>query len=152
MTALTQLANLVPVSIEANLDEAERQEILAKLYPDAGEAFARIVIPDINVDQISVEGVSVEDLRKGPGHYRTTPNPGQAGNAAIAGHRTTYGAPFHRVDELDPGDSIFVTTAQGVFHYRVLGFEDPGGGPERGYFIVSPSDTWVLDQKPDQNI
>jgi sortase A len=137
---------------ENNFDQAERQQIQAKLYPDAGEAFARIIIPAINVDQISVEGVSVEDLRKGPGHYRTTPNPGQAGNAAIAGHRTTYGAPFHRVDELEPGDPIFVTTAQGVFEYRVLGFENPAGGPERGYFIVSPSDTWVLDQKAGQNI
>ena len=137
---------------ENNFDEAQRQQIQAKLYPDAGEAFARVIIPAINVDQISVEGVSVEDLRKGPGHYRTTPNPGQAGNSAIAGHRTTYGAPFHRVDELNPGDPIFVTTAQGVFKYRVLGFEDPGGGPKRGYFIVSPSDTWVLDQKEGQNI
>ena len=137
---------------EGSFDTAQRQEILAKLYPDEGEAFARIVIPDINVDQITVEGVSVEDLRKGPGHYRTTPNPGQAGNAAIAGHRTTYGAPFHRVDELSPGDPIFVTTAQGTFEYHVLGFEDPGGGAERGYFIVSPSDTWVLDSQDGKNI
>jgi sortase A len=144
-TAATEL-------FENNFDEAERQQILAKLYPESGEAFARIIIPAINVDQISVEGVSVEDLRKGPGHYPTTPNPGQAGNAAIAGHRTTYGAPFHRLDELNPGDPIFVTTAQGVFEYQVLGFEDPGGGPERGYFVVRPIDTWVLDQKDGQNI
>jgi len=132
---------------EANFDEEARQEILAKLYPEPGEAFARIVIPAINVDQISVEGVSVEDLRKGPGHYRTTPNPGQAGNAAIAGHRTTYGAPFHRVDELNPDDSIFVTTAQGTFHYKVLGFDEAGNeGGDLGYFIVNPSQTEVLDQ------
>ena len=96
--------------------------------------------------------MSVEDLRKGPGHYRTTPNPGQAGNAAIAGHRTTYGAPFHRVDELEPGDPIFVTTAQGVFEYRVLGFPNPEGGEDVGYFIVDPSDTWVLDQTPGRNL
>ncbi len=139
---------------EGTFDTAERQEILARLYPDAGEAFARIFIPDINVDQITVEGVSVEDLRKGPGHYQTTPNPGQAGNAAIAGHRTTYGAPFHRIDELQPGDPIFVTTAQGTFEYRVLGFEDPRdpAGPDLGYFIVAPSGTQVLDQKEGQNI
>jgi sortase A len=139
---------------EGTFDTAERQEILARLYPDAGEAFARIFIPDINVDQITVEGVSVEDLRKGPGHYQTTPNPGQAGNAAIAGHRTTYGAPFHRVDELQPNDPIFVTTAQGTFEYRVLGFEDPRdpAGPDLGYFIVAPSGTQVLDQKEGQNI
>ena len=43
--------------------------------------------------------------------------PGQTGNAAIAGHRTTYGAPFYRLNELQPGDDIFVTTSQGKFHY-----------------------------------
>ncbi len=138
--------------VENNFDAAADQQIRADLYPGAGEALARMIIPAINVDQIVVQGVSVEDLRKGPGLYPTTSNPGQAGNAAIAGHRTTYGAPFHRIDELKPGDPIFVTTAQGLFEYRVLGFEDPGGGPDRGYFIVSPSDTWVLDQKPGQNI
>ena len=53
-----------------------------------------------------VEGVSLADLKKGPGHYPETPLPGQEGNAAIAGHRTTYGAPFHRLDELKPGDEI----------------------------------------------
>ncbi len=138
--------------VGANFDEATRQAILAQLYPDEGKPLARIVIPDINVDWIVVEGVSVEDLRKGPGHYTTTPNPGQAGNAAIAGHRTTYGAPFHRVDELEPGDQIFVTTAQGVFEYRVIGFDETRRrGGDLGYFIVDPSETQVLDQG-DENI
>jgi len=138
--------------LEANFDVDERQAIVAKLYPEAGKPLARINIPDINVDQITVEGVSVEDLRKGPGHYQSTPNPGQAGNSAIAGHRTTYGAPFHRVDELNPGDPIFVTTAQGVFEYRVVGYDENGQqGGDLGYFIVSPSDTWVLDQTEGEN-
>lgn len=138
--------------IDGNFDEAERQRIVAALYPDEGESLARIVIPDINVDWIVVEGVSVEDLRKGPGHYMSTPNPGQAGNAAIAGHRTTYGAPFHRVDELEPGDSIFVTTAQGAFEYRVIGYDETRRrGGDLGYFIVDPSETQVLDQG-DENI
>ncbi len=71
--------------------------------PD-GEATARIQIPAIGLDKIVVEGVSLADLKKGPGHYPETPLPGQEGNAAIAGHRTTYGAPFHRLDELDAGE------------------------------------------------
>lgn len=138
--------------LEVNFDDATRAAMQAELYPPQGDSLARIVIPDINVDWIVVEGVSVEDLRKGPGHYRTTPNPGQAGNAAIAGHRTTYGAPFHRVDELEPGDSIFVTTAQGVFEYRVIGFDETRRrGGDLGYFIVDPSETQVLDQG-DENI
>ena len=66
----------------------------------SGEAVAVIKIPKIGVEQAVVEGTGVSDLRKGPGHYRNTPLPGQPGNAAVAGHRTTYGAPFNRIDEL----------------------------------------------------
>ena len=65
-----------------------------------GDPLARIEIPKIGVDKIVVAGVALSDLRKGPGHYPNSALPGQIGNAAIAGHRTTYGAPFFRVDEL----------------------------------------------------
>lgn len=126
-------------------------EFIGALYPEPGKSLARILIPDIGVDQIIVEGVSVEDLRKGPGHYATTPNPGQAGNAAVAGHRTTYGAPFHRVDELQPGAIITVSTVQGTFEYRVKENVAPDGSV-KGYFIVSPSDTWVLGQDTGENL
>ena len=84
-----------------------------------GDPLARIEIPKIGVDKIVVAGVALSDLRKGPGHYPNTPLPGQLGNAAIAGHRTTYGAPFFRVDELAAGDEIIVTTVQGTFRYLV---------------------------------
>src|SRR5688572_17974537 len=80
-----------------------------------GDPTARIVAPAIGLDWIVVEGVALADLKKGPGHYPETPLPGQEGNAAIAGHRTTYGAPFNRIDELEPGDEIVVTTVQGEF-------------------------------------
>ena len=63
---------------------------------EPGDPLARIEIPKIDVDKIVVAGVGVSDLRKGPGHYPQTPMPGQVGNSAIAGHRTTYGAPFFR--------------------------------------------------------
>jgi sortase A len=98
-----------------------------------GDATARIQIPTIGVDKIVVEGVSLRDLKKGPGHYPNTPLPGQEGNAAIAGHRTTYGAPFHRLDELNPGDEITVTTVQGEFTYEVT-----------ETLIVSPGQVEVL--------
>ncbi len=84
-----------------------------------GRAVAHLSIPAIGLDKTVVEGVSLGDLKKGPGHYPETPLPGQAGNAAIAGHRTTYGAPFNRVDELVPGDEVFVETVQGRFRYVV---------------------------------
>lgn len=126
-------------------------QLLEALYPEPGDSLARIVIPAINVDQITVAGVSVEDLRKGPGHYGSTPNPGQAGNSAIAGHRTTYGAPFHRIDELNPGDEIIVQTIQGTFTYLVRENIAPDGST-KGHFIVSPSETWVLGQESGDNL
>jgi sortase A len=88
-----------------------------------GDPIARLEIPDIDLDIVVVAGVSVADLRKGPGHYPDTPLPGQFGNAAIAGHRTTYGQPFINVDDLEPGDDIIVTTLAGRFVYEVTGTE-----------------------------
>ena len=111
------------------------------LYREQGLAVARIQIPRIGVDKTVVEGVRVSDLRKGPGHYPATPIPGQAGNAAIAGHRTTYGAPFGEIDELLPGDEIIVTTIQGEFVYQVI---EQGEG--YGHFIVPPTAIEVLEQ------
>lgn len=109
--------------------------------PADGEAVAHIVIPRIGVDKIVVEGVSRDDLKKGPGHYPQTPLPGQPGNAAIAGHRTTYGAPFHRIDELEPGDEIQITTLQGSFTYEVSGQQ-----------IVSPSQVEVVNDQGDDRL
>ena len=99
---------------------------------------ARIGIPKIGVDKIVVEGVDVDDLRKGPGHYPTTQLPGHEGNSAIAGHRTTYGAPFGDLDQLAVGDDIRVVTVQGDFHYKVT--------EQR---VVDPSEVSVLDPSPD---
>jgi sortase A len=106
-----------------------------------GDPTAHIRIPTIGVDKIVVEGVSLRDLKKGPGHYPGTPLPGQEGNAAIAGHRTTYGAPFNRIDELVPGDEIFVETVQGEFRYLVTEQQ-----------IVAPTQVEVLDDAGDNRL
>jgi sortase A len=66
-----------------------------------------------------VQGISRDALRNGPGHYPDSPFPGQVGSAAIAGHRTTYGAPFNRIDELAVGDPILIQTISGTFRYTV---------------------------------
>lgn len=128
------------------------EEMLPLVYPDAGEAIARLIIPSIDLDEIVVAGVEVEDLRKGPGHYRTTPLPGQPGNAAIAGHRTTYGAPFGRIAELNAGDAIILETLQGRFVYRVLPGQPGMGGNTRGYRIVAPTALEVLDDVGDNRL
>ena len=86
-----------------------------------GDALARIEIPRIGVDDIVVAGVDTGDLKRGPGHFPNTPLPGQLGNSAIAGHRTTYGQPFFDVDRLQVGDEIRVTTLNGRYTYRVTG-------------------------------
>ena len=109
--------------------------------PPTGQPVATVRIPRIGVDKVGVEGVSVADRKKGPGHYPGTPMPGQAGNAAIAGHRTTYGAPFYDLDKLQPGDPIDVTTAQGEFRYEVVETK-----------IVAPSQVEVLEPTGDNRL
>jgi sortase A len=84
-----------------------------------GDPIAELRIPRIHVDVIVVQGIGVADLKKGPGHFVETPMPGQLGNSAIAGHRTTFGAPFYDLDSLQPGDTIEVTTVAGHFVYQV---------------------------------
>ena len=121
------------VTTTSRLPATTAPPLAPELIPADGEAAGQIVIPAIGVDWVYVEGVSVDDLKKGPGHYPETPMPGQAGNAAIAGHRTTYGQPFHNVDELEPGDEITINTVQGHFTYEV-----------RQTVIVAPSQVEVL--------
>jgi sortase A len=110
---------------------------LSPPLPPTGDAVASIQIPKMGLNDIVVNGIGTEDLRKGPGHYPATPLPGQVGNSAIAGHRTTYGAPFGNLDQLSSGDVIRLRTLQGSFTYRVY-----------RQLIVDPSDVAVLDADP----
>jgi sortase A len=103
-----------------------------------GDPVGRIQIPAAGVDWIFVQGTERNDLAKGPGHYPSTPLPGQIGNSAIAGHRTTHGAPFYNIDKLKArtattrGDYIVTTTLIGTHVFEVV--------EQR---IVKPTDTWV---------
>jgi sortase A len=102
--------------------DSERAAFLAralKRRTDVGDAIGRIHISEIGVNKVVVEGTDGGSLRKGPGHYPETPLPGIHGTVAIAGHRTTYGAPFRHIDELDPGDRIIIDMPDGRFIYRV---------------------------------
>jgi sortase A len=86
-----------------------------------GSGLAVMRIPALGRDyaKVVIEGVGREDLKKGPGHFPGTALPGQIGNFVVSGHRTTYGAPFNRVDELHEGDAIVVETRDTWFTYRV---------------------------------
>lgn len=103
--------------------------------PAVGKSVVQLEIPSIGVRYIVVEGVGVAELKQGPGRFPESVLPGQLGNSAIAGHRTTHGAPFSDLDELDPGDTVVIT-------YPSIGGEQ---GPQFTYVvtgteIVSPKD------------
>jgi sortase A len=101
----------------------------------AGKALAVIDIPKIDLnDKVVVEGVGRDELRKGPGHVPSTVLPGQPGTFGVSGHRTTYGAPFYRLNELAKGDTITVVTREAIYTYSVTRTA-----------IVRPTDTQVLD-------
>jgi sortase A len=105
--------------------------------PPIGSPVGTIVIPKIGLSMVVIEGTDAAELDQGPGHYPTTPLPGEAGNAAIAGHRTTYLHPFYNLDALAPGDAIVLTTLQGLFIYRMT-----------QSVVVSPTDVAVVDPTP----
>ena len=124
---------------------------VAAVEREVGQVVGRLMIPRIDLGQFVVEGVGAEELQKGPGHYVGTPMPGMAGNVGLAGHRTTWGAPFHRIDELRPGDPITLEMPWGEATYEVIGHTGDDGS-ERGYFIVDPTDVWVLDQEGENRL
>ncbi len=126
-------------------------ELVSLLQVDQGSVLGNIKIPAIDMTRHIVEGVSRGNLREGPGHYPTSPLPGQPGNAAIAGHRTTYGEPFGNLDLLKPDDEIIVTTLQGEFRYRVMP-QTNTEGEEVGHFIVSPSQVEILQDYGDNRL
>jgi sortase A len=99
-----------------------------------GRGIALLQIPKIKVEQVVVQGVDKVDLRKGPGHVPSTVMPGQAGTFGVSGHRTTYGAPFFRLNELAKGDVMTVVTRESVFTYQVTSTR-----------LVPPDDVSVLD-------
>jgi len=124
-----------------NMTAEELSQVANLVWKQEGEAIGSIRIPAIDLRWNFVEGVSVSDLRKGPGHYPNTPLPGMGGNSAIAGHRTTYGAPFGDIAEISWGDSIFIHTAYGDFEYRVT-----------DRFVISPDEMWVIEDQGDNRL
>lgn len=116
-----------------------------------GDPLTRIEIPAIGVNTIVVEGTTPNALKAGAGHYRSTPLPGQQGNVAIAGHRTTYGRPFNKIDGLKPGQRIVLTTPVGRYTYSII--KPPkavGNSPYPAAWITHPFD-WSVAAKTKGN-
>ncbi len=120
------------------VEESKRRiGILARRFADnagTGDAIGRIVAPAMDgLDIVVVQGTDTASLEKGPGHYPETPFPGQGGTVGIAGHRTTYLAPFRHIDSMKPGDRITLEMPYAHFLYRV-----------QKTAIVDPSDVGVV--------
>lgn len=121
---LAQIEQAAPTPLQrralAALDSDRRIAFLARVArreAKDGEPFGRLQIAKIGLDTVAVNGTVAEDLRKGPGHYPATTFPGLGGTVAIAGHRTTYGAPFRKIDELGRGDRLVLEMPYGRFTY-----------------------------------
>jgi sortase A len=127
----------------------DRVELLADAFSEQvkrGEGIGRILIPRIDLDAIVVSGTDTTSLQRGPGHYTLTNRealadvgdgsafPGQGETMGIAGHRTTYLAPFRRIDEIQPGDEITLQMPYATFTYTVQGHE-----------IVEPDDVGIVE-------
>jgi len=108
--------------------------------PALGQAVGLLSIPKIGILDAIVDGVGEAQLEQGPGHYQGTALPGEPGNVAIAGHRTTYAHPFYNLDALAPGDNVYILTNQGLFEYTVTGSQ-----------VVAPTDVAVLGTVPGKN-
>ena len=138
--------NLVVRDREGTAGSADDGEARPIAKVDPGDALAvlqfrrpGVAEPLVHKDPLFVvEGVGFDELMRGPGHYTGTAMPGEDGNFAVAGHRTTYANPFFHLDQVRKGDEILVTDRSGTRHvYSVVKQE-----------IVSPHDAWVIGPDP----
>jgi sortase A len=104
-------------------------------------AIGELAIPAIGLDTTVYEGIWETVIDVGPGHWPGTAEPGAWGNTVLAGHRVSHGHPFRAIDQLVPGDSIVVRTADGTFTYSVTGSR-----------VVTPAELSIVDQHPGHTI
>jgi sortase A len=124
-------------------EKAETKQAYVAGKTEIGDPITRISIPSIGLKPtIVVEGTGTSALRAGAGHYPNTPLPGEAGNVAIAGHRTTYGKPFSDLDRMKTGDEIVLETPVGRHVYKV----------SREPFVVPDTDWTVISQSPEHTL
>ena len=136
---VTEVEGLSPAAAEDAVTPEDMRRLLVEARPEPHQPFAIIRAPGIDALEEGwtvVEGIERSDLKNGAGHMPHTPIPGQPGNSVISGHRTTYGAPFHDLDKLQPGDRIEVETAIGIHGYEV-----------RETIIVDPFAVWVTEPR-----
>lgn len=123
------------VTVDGRVDPAKIAQRAAELEAETseGDAIGRILIPAIDLNIVLIEGTETASLQRGPGHYPRTSLPGQPGTVAIAGHRTTYLAPFRHLDRIEKGDEVLLEMPYATFTYE---FESQQ--------IVAPTETRVV--------
>jgi sortase A len=125
-------------------ENAERARILADRFEqriEQGDAIGRIEIDRIDLDMVFLQGTDTSTLQYGPGHYLKTSLPGQRGTVGIAGHRTTYLAPFRKINEIEDGDEIRLEMPYAAFTYVVEKHE-----------IVDPGDVEIIEPVGDERL
>ena len=102
---------------------------------DPDEPIGRIAIPAIGLDSDLGEGMTLTEIDRGPAHWPGTALPGGLGNVVVAGHRTTWSAPFRHLDDLRAGDQIRFSVGSRSAVYRVT-----------ETFVVEPAEVWIAEQ------
>ena len=131
--------------LRSEFDDPEFVEAYQRRKIKVGQGLTRLRIPKLDVDVLVVEGTTPSALKAGAGHYMGTPLPGEEGNVAIAGHRTTFGRPFNRMDELKSGDKVLLDTPFATFEYSVVppfdGHANPWATTPQDFSVVGPPRT-----------
>lgn len=141
--------------LEDEFQQPELRDDYARNAVETGDPLTRIVIPELGVESLVVEGTNMAALRAGAGHYPNTPLPGGRGNVAIAGHRTTYGKPFSDLDELPVGAKIRLETPVATQIYEVVPPPQGHNGQAcqgAGCWITHPSDWSVIEPTRDATL
>ena len=135
--AQTFLDNPKVKTLGPTKDEVRRADELAAIYAKQisdGQGIGKIRVPSVDIDFVVIQGTDTADLQKGPGHYPTSALPGQGKTVAIAGHRTTYLAPFRDIADIGTGDEVELEMPYGKFTYEVTKTD-----------IVDPEDVGVVE-------
>jgi sortase A len=134
---LADLEDSFSTAVSGDIGEEARAKVLAERFQreiEKGDAIGRLEIDSIGLEMVVMNGTDTSTLQRGPGRYPQTPLPGLGSTTGIAGHRTTYGAPFRKINEISDGDEIRVELPYAAFTYEVEKHE-----------IVAPSDVEVVD-------
>jgi sortase A len=128
--------------LQGAFDDPGTQQAYLEHRIKIGDGLTVMRIPRLDITRLVVQGTTPAALRAGVGHYVDTPLPGEVGNVGIAGHRTTFGRPFNRLDEMKPGDKVSLETPFAVYTYEAV----PAFGGHANPWVVTPNDFSVVSQ------